>query len=66
VGPGEEGEERDRRTDAASTADAPLTTEIEILREKLTGGLARNNEFERRAEEDRMENERLAAEKIQN
>jgi hypothetical protein len=36
------------------------------MREKLTAALARNHKFERRAQEDRMENERLVAEKLQN
>jgi hypothetical protein len=36
------------------------------LREKLAAALARSNEFKPRAEEDRMENERLATKKVQN
>jgi hypothetical protein len=66
VGHGEEGEEIDRSWDAAATADAQLVAETENLHEKLAAPLARNNEFERRAEEDRMGNETLAAEKLQN
>jgi hypothetical protein len=63
---GEEGEETYRRTNAAPTADAQLASEIENLNERLTAAVARNNEFERRGEEDRMENKELAAEKLQN
>jgi hypothetical protein len=48
------------------TRDTQLATGIENLCERLAAALARNNELERRAEEDRMENERLAAERLQN
>jgi hypothetical protein len=62
----EEEEETDRRSDAAPAADAQLVAETENMRAKLSAALARNNKFEPRAEEDRMENERLASEKRQN
>jgi hypothetical protein len=48
------------------TPDTQLSTGIENLREKLAAALARNNEFDRRAEEDMRENATLAAEKLGN
>jgi hypothetical protein len=42
----EEGEEADRRSDAAPTGDAQLAAEIENLRGKLAAALARNTELE--------------------
>jgi hypothetical protein len=65
-GPWRSGEETDQRSDAAPAADAQLAAEKENFREKLAPTLARSNKFERRAKENRMENERLAAEKLQN
>jgi hypothetical protein len=61
-------EKRDqkRTEDRMSHPGCTATAEIEKLREKQAAVLTRNDEFERRAEEDRIENERLAAEKLQN
>jgi hypothetical protein len=66
IGHGEEREETNRRSDTAPAADTQLAAKTENLPRKLAAALARNNESERRAEEDRMENERLAVEKRQN
>jgi hypothetical protein len=51
---GEEGEETNRRSEVAPTTDAQLAAEIENLRDWLAAALARNNEFERQAEDERM------------
>jgi hypothetical protein len=57
---------RKNRLDAAPTTDVQPVTETENLHEKLAVALARNSKFELQAEEGMMENERLAAEKMQN
>jgi hypothetical protein len=66
VGHKEEEVKTDRRSDAAPIRHAQLAAEIENLRQELATTLARSKEFERSAEEDRMENERLATAKLQN
>jgi hypothetical protein len=55
VGHEEGGEATDQRLDGAPAADVQLATEIKNLCEKLAVAFARNNGFERGAEEDKME-----------
>jgi hypothetical protein len=66
VGHREEEGKTDRRSDAAPITHSQPAAEIENFLEELATPLAQSNKFERPPEEDRMENERLATEKLQN
>jgi hypothetical protein len=66
VSHGEEGEETARKSDTASTGDGQSAFETENCPQKLATALVRSNKFKRRAEEDGMDSQRVAAQKLQN